>query len=1399
MPKLYKDYFNIDPAYYAAVTAGLIEAGKVDWRKFYPHSTFVDLLQTTYRVLSGAAHRSIWVEGAYGTGKSHAALTIKSLIDASEEEVRAYFDEYNLSRDLRDKFIALKSGSRYLTVYREGTASIDTDTDLILAVQQSILGAMKKQGIENHGDASMKDAFLRWLERPGSRAYFNELIAQEQYTRYFSRLDADGVAALLRDGADGEVEAMMGHVMTVLKDAGSYGLFTDVNDMADWIKSVIHENQLSGVIFVWDEFSEFVRNHPLGLTGFQTLAQISEVEPFYFIIVAHESQSLFADRSSASKILERFERPVRIELPNNMAYKLMAQAMKKTDDPVLGREWQRDAGDLNDTLTEARSRISGSTRRAGTGNEISDPDLRGIVPMHPYAAYVLKNIAVVFAANQRSMFDFIISNDMEDAKGFKWYINTYGPESEDNLLTTDMLWDFFCANGMSGMNDSVRGILENYRAMQADKLFPDEQRVVKVLLLLEAISLRIADDMLAPTDENLELAFMGTEWNRGKAIAIARGLVDKKLIFTKPVAGGKFEYVVAGRSTDIDMKPYFDKAKEQTNTQNLISLAGLMEAVQIPAALKQRYVLEACGHTSFTQRYGVLSGTSKPERFKGLVTFAMDDNEAQQVNQVIRRNMNLPRNELIVIETLTPMGADLYGQYINNLAFSLYHTGKDRAQAEHYQQQAKNVLTTWKGKIESGAFMLYDPQHPNGQRKANLQDLQEALRALNHQRYYYGLEQYALNATMYSMYQLANGAGCGIMETLSGAYRNTNKNLSFEHALEGAWKVPEYWKDPAKQHLPIVQIKKRVDEIVMTGFDGPASEVCMADIVTELEKAPFGFMPSSVAALVLGFVLKEYTTGDYFWSNHSLDEPMTADKMKSMIGTELTQRVNPARNYKPEYIRAMNENQRAFLTGTARAFRIPAAQCASLDSTRDQVRIRMKGLSFPIWCVKHVLPGERPATPASVLERLIDDYTGIANTANAAQGNESTLAEDIGGLFRMNPAAADDLASLFTSEKCQAGMLAYLRTFRDGMLPALAQEIGDGGNYLEEVRRKFNAGDANWVWNIATAEEKISDVILEYQIILESNKSLGHNTSLRETVTGWNGRTNNIRISCEAAAQVTGDLGPFLWQLCYMKQSGGLQEQNKQKFYDLLLTQREAFDRFYGDQVPYFAQNAAPFLEDMSPEEIAEIYGELATGQFTKSKSEYYNYVDSYIRQYKENQGYRKLLKLWADKTQTRDPRDWSDKYATPIMCMFDDSERPAVRGLFSTLNNARPNAEDVDKAAAMLERADFFDRLADPEARDRCFRERVVGDYSVLLTDLNAVRERLRTLRDPAYYWFDNSTVRNSIKSMFDKEYTLRGQDKALQTVESMSVEELRRYLREQIRDNPSFGIQILNSRGNV
>ena len=1089
--KIYKEYFDIDPKYYAAVTADLIKQGKVSWKNFYPHETFVKLLEKTHTVLSGKDPRSLWVEGAYGTGKSHAALTVKSLLEASDDEVRAYFEDYGLSNDLCQKLITDKNSGKLITVHRIGSGSIRSDQDLILAVQDSIMSALSENGLENHGEASLKEATLKWLEKDANRDYFNALIHEDEYAWAFGGEDVTTIIKKLND--NNEVQKTMCNIFKVAEDNGITALRLDVQGMANWIKEIIAKNNISAILFVWDEFTEFFQNNPNSLTGFQTLAEISLSHPFYFMIVSHESRSLFVNADTAKKILDRFVPPVKIELPENMAFRLMAQAMKKTSDSVLANEWSEYAQELNDQLTSVRNTIESSAKRESTMGQktvISDTELQSIVPIHPYAALLLKHLSVAFSSNQRSMFDFIISNDMTDAKGFKWFINTYGPLDNQNLLTIDMLWDFFNGKGQNGLNDDVRVILDSYNLLQSDKLTPDEQRVFKTVLLLQAISQRISGvELLRPNDMNVDLAFSGTDWSKGKGKSIAEKLCRDGLIFKKPVGGGKMEYTVANSTGDAAT---IEKKKQEiiaeTKTQNLIVNADLLTAIQLPASIKGRFEMEGVAIGNFAVAVSKASQSIKPNRFKTLVSFAMDDREAGQIKDFTIKAANDSEENMVFIECLTTMGQDLIEQYIENMAYSRYYAQNDKARATNFEKQAIRCLNEWKQKISAGAFMLYTSDNRSGVRLAGLQALQDELKAVEHKKYYYGLSQYSVIDNMFAKGPLAQGAECGINQTLAGTFKSSNEKNSLANALTGAWGIDEYWKDPSKKSLTIVRIKNKVEEVVQQGFSNAAGRVSILSIFEALEDAPYGFIPSNIAAFVMGFVLKEYAVSDYFWSNSSNSESMSVDKMKQMIANALNQKVTPNRNYKEEYIVEMSSEQKAFLNCTAKVFNISNAQCGSIESARDQIRSRMKQLTFPIWCVKSLLATENLSSSIEDISEVIDCYCGIANTANSTKSSESDLADAIGRKINENPNIVDDLTKLITNEKCKAGMLVYIRNYRSGLLETLALEVDDNGAYIDQVKQKFNADAANWVWNSETADEKIDDVILEYQIIVESNK-----------------------------------------------------------------------------------------------------------------------------------------------------------------------------------------------------------------------------------------------------------------------------------------------------------------------
>lgn len=1391
--KLYKDYFKIDPKYFPQVTEALIKQGKVSWKNYFANDSFIQVMKQTCDMVNGLNERSIFTWGPYGSGKSHLLLTLISMLRAKDEEITEYFREQKLSNDLLNKFITMKNSGKIITIHRIGSSDVKTETDLVLAVQQSIMKALEENGIENQGSASMKDSFLAFIADPVNRNYFDNVIKKEEYIAEFQGLNVDIIEEIINGDDEKVAEEMLRKVMNVMTSIGQYGILKDTNAMSAWIKDIIEKNDIKAIIFAWDEFSEFMTSHPMGLTGFQTLLEISLSSPFYFIIVTHEAEKVFADSSAAKKFLDRFQKPIEISLPENTAFKLLHQAMKLTDDPVPLNDWNNGIlPSLNGRLSDVRKSILGF-QRAGKSkkSDFSDEDLQSVAPIHPYAALILRQIASMFNSNQRSMFDFVI-NESENTRGFKWFINNHGPmDKMENILTVDLLWDFFAGKQINGLADDVRSIFMSYDGLKPDSLLPEEKKVLKTILILQAVSVRISnDELLSPSAETLDLSFRGTDWSINKAISIAKGLQEKGLIFEKPMANGKKEYCVANGNVGDGIKKHKEAAITETTTTNLITLAGLADSVTIPKPVEMRYIPVHTSDSGFNAALTTQQRHNYPERFKIIITFAMNDTEAQQVKNRILKTVSMPNNDIIFIETLTPMGKDLYDQYIDALAFTKYYSTKDKnGQGKHYHDQADSVLRQWQQNITNGAFCIYTSSNPNGERKANLSDLQDTLKKYAFHVYPVCLEQYALNGTLYGAFNLSQGAELGIKRETKSAYDKRTKD-----ALADVWSVDEYWKDTSKQSLVIVKVKNRIEEIIDKEFEKNNGEACIMTIFEELEKPPYGFMPNAIASFVLGFCLKEYATANYFWSNHSNTETMTVDKMKSMIANALGEKTNPAKNYKNEYIVTMTSKVKCFLSGSSTVFVIPASMCTSIPDTRNQIRIKMKEFQFPVWCVKYLLDKEQYDSPRKTIEEVIDCYTGIANTANSSQDSENKLAERVGEIFEESSSVIEDLKKLITNNKCREGMIAYIEQYQNGELKQLAAEINDNGAYIDEVKKKFSAGDGNWVWSTETADEKISDVILEYKIIRESNKSLSACTSLQETIIEWNRRTNNIKMPCEAVAKQVGDLGVFLWELSAIKRNGTIAEQNKKKFYELLVQQRDAFDAFYKDQVPYFKADANSLLTDLNDSEIAELYNSLPSGQFTKGKTEYYNYIQSRIEEFIQSQWKKKMQTLWLEKTGTKDPIEWSDKYDTPILCMVQENLRSYARKMFDIIKSANPSEDDAKEAIEFMNQADFYDRLRDSTERDHLFMELIVGSNAVLLKDINDIRSKLRTkLHESPYYWLGSTEVQKLLQSMVDKEYKLRGSEMASQIIDRMDTAQLREYLKRRIDEDAEFGIQIL------
>lgn len=1394
MAEKYCDYFNIDPDYFPQVNEAIINKEPDLWKKFYPHESFVGLIRDTISVVTRKQKVSIWVEGAYGTGKSHAVLTLKKLLDASQEETKEYFEKYSdqLSNDLYNQFSQIKSGDRILTVHRYGSSNVKNDNSLVFAIQDSIAEALKDGGFNGTGQNSLRDSTVDWLSDAANKAYFNTLITT-QYEDLFGGDTTDEVINKLNSYSGASLQELMGKIMKVAEERQFKALSLDPDRLTVWINSVIKENNLKAIVFIWDEFTEYFRNNMRNLTGFQKLVDLSGSAPFYFIIVTHDVDNIFKENDKDfGKIKGRFIDPIcRITLPDTMAFRLLGAAMEKKNDPVIRKEWDETVDDLYERTHDSRMLIKTKAR-------ISDKELQSILPIHPYTALLLKDISAAFGSNQRSMFDFIKNDRGDEIKGFQWYIKNYGPYNENPLLTIDMLWDFFYENGKELLTPDIRAILDCYPRAASQKLSLDETRVLKAVLLLQAISQRTNNtvELYVPNDKNLDNAFEGSNFGTTEASRIAQKLVRDQILFQKPLGGGKTCYSALTAITDTSAVEKLKPEIRNRSTTSLVEVGQVNTAIQLDGAMKLRYTMKNCCASDLKRCANDLRGTVQGNKLGLLVAYSRDEAESAQLYKSIKDIVTDSSYDIVIVDTsLSPLGNELYERYVDAMANSQYQRNKDNQQANQYEKLAAEALKEWRKNISDGEFMVYTNDKPDGERVPDMKTLFSRLRSIARSHFPSGLETgTAVTETMWQSSSLAAGVECGATGSLSGLYRSSNSQTNLLNYIGcDVYSTPKYWEE--KPTLLISKVKKVVESTISQSFKAEG-RVAISKIYDSLTVEPFGFMPCNLTAFVMGVVLKEYADPAFSWTDGMTNEPMSLAKLKDMVSDIIKHNMTPIARYKEKYIVTMTPEEREFNSVSAKVFGIDPSVCSSIEATRNKIRTKLKGLSFPIWCIKSIIPKLTLNTDSKIISELIDLFCGVANSNNIGQGRtENDIALQIGKICLENKSAEDDLKSIVNQERCTEGMKAYVNRFDEGELVLLADEIDDCGRYIVRLKKKFDADAANWVWNIDTANQKIREVILEYKIIAASNKYLPKNIDFDGAIKEWIDKCKNIKISYLYAKNSWEDVSPLVQTLYDLVKLGQLPEAKRADFLEQIYTHGESFMSLYNDPIPLFRKVCSYILAQYTEDDVREIYKSLPNGLFTAEKQEYQNTIQQKANEYASTQGSIKLKKLWKEKTNTESPREWSQKYTMPIFCMVPDSEYEKSKSLFGILNSRRPSEPStIENAISYLEQAVYINDLNNEASRDKAFKEKIIKNYSVLLENIDEVKKHLRSVitSDP-YDWLGISSIDRALKEMAEYKYNESGCDKALEKIDDMDVADVKKYLKELIRSNMTVGMEII------
>lgn len=1381
----YCEYFDVNEKYFPCIDESAINSGAA-WDTTYPHQTFIDLLNRTEKMLSGNTNRSIWIHGAYGTGKSQCAYTLKKLLEVPETEVRNYWNKFEpLKKNpvLLEKLVGHKAQG-IVTAYRYASGSISTPQQLFFAVQESIKKALDVHEVSYKGENSLKESAISWLEDPIHNQFIDALLQKPKWMSTFSQSSADEIINTLKKSSD--VSSLMDDIFSLAAEEGITALNLSADSLRKWIIDIIDKNNIK-LVLIWDEFSDYFRQNSTSLGEFQKIVSICQEKPFYFVIVTHPLSSLAKEYDSSDKtnpwsvVQQRFDK-VEITLPDNIAFELIGHAFSVK--PAAKANWKQMTEDLNSYVTNARKAVIKAAN-------INDQNvMRDILPIHPIAALVLKNIASAFQSNQRSMFDFIKTPKDMDVNAFQWFIQNTSPLSDRPFLTVDMLWDFFYEKGKDYLSSDIRLILDTFP--QQTQLNDKEKIVLMTVLIMQSIDQRLggALPILKPTDQNLSYAFEGdTGELENSCKSIAKALVNKGILIENPIANGKKVYsaaVLAGDGAKIEAFKKEIREKQGTTAKLVSEGAAVATALSLPPALKLRYALEldsgklpVVTMSNFKKVMDVLKSKDVDWHFYAVLALAKTDEEAQSFRTLIKKTIADPvyKNIAVIDALSTPLGLEAFEQYVDYSAMSMYYSGNNGQQSKENAKKAKDVLERdWKDRIHDGQFIVFTYANQDGEKAAGAGAVHTIMQTIVLKRFKHvqdftkGLSETQLKLT--TPKPVAK-YGMGVME-IKGLISGCEKSV-----LGKFWSKNEYWKDEELAGEHIVIIKKSVDKMIDDAFNS-SGKISIGEIYDYLETT-YGFSVCNLSAFITGFLLKEYSSEPY----RSMDaeghrDSMTPDKLSEMIGNYI------GKNPKATYIVNLTPEEKAFYELTENAWNITANTCSSPQQAGTLVLAKMRDLSYPVWCLEDM-------DTAGVFD-LVKLYIKLVQS----KGDKAhDVANEIGKIAIQRPSSAQNLKAILTLDNCKKGMHIFLERFENGKILNVAKEINAEDSVLSDIKKLFNV-QYSALWIGSTGEDEIRKLITEYEVVKSTNIFLNVTVRSKEAAfKAWRETLKFIGFSCESIRAKKPALDKFFYNLLRIANYEDMLPDNMKSFLDEMTNHNAEIRNVLGNTLAVFIDIYAPYLEGFTDTECEEIKNSITSEMFTISSTASNAIVKKAAEDYRKNQVKSQLYKLWSDKSGgSKNPRVWSEKYRTPILCCVNASLYAEAKKAFATLNSSTQSEADIKEALAFIKEADFFDEIASTDYRDKCFAKRIIGDYTSLISDIDAVRDTLESTGISAYEWNDNPTIMSKVSSMAAAEYNAGGSDKVVDIIEGMNDAELKKWLTDIVRKDMGLGVKIIINR---
>lgn len=680
------------------------------WRVFIANEQFNDILR---KVISSVfnndtnVHKSFWIEGTYGTGKSHAAAVIKHILCDEVSEIAEYVNEeyaapkYNV---LRQSIFDLRTKKRLFPVTLYGQNKIAHKDDLSLQVQGEIKRALVKAGI----DIDVKTDYDNYVAHiQNNRAMWDLILNQNPKLSSYTPTTDKLIANL-----QAQDSGTLSKVKDVLRDSG-IDIRLDSEKLSSWFFEV--QNKLAqstpydGLLVIWDEFTDVMTSDigPSLLVDLQRLADetMNAENNSYLFFISHPSALNSLKAEERDKTKGRY-----IYMKYNMepvsAFKIMSRKFK-----LVGTE--DDLRVISNSFYDKCAPILSTFTKDSVNPAETIADIRNLFPVHPATANLATYYAREAGSSSRSVFQFLGEND-----AVKAFLEDENKFMNKDTITADYLWDYV----VSEFNDNVAkfgAVTERFNSYKLRVEHQGEQQhaaylpVFKSILLLNALNNIANNESVTPSEENIKNLYVGTpveyqldeilNWlNENSIIQKAPGglfLIQFSALPPKEIEDIKQNLVLTDFKTTAQVINFGTVAKEEFEK----SLANVARPFSF-----QFYSTEVNEYTLLNKIENGRKQAKDYELFFAMMV-ARNADELNTLKDIAQRSSADERfstTTFIVFETtFTNTNYQRFIEYQANAKCAQQHGFADQQQS--HSKCASDMLKEWIKEIRRGVFLTY--------------------------------------------------------------------------------------------------------------------------------------------------------------------------------------------------------------------------------------------------------------------------------------------------------------------------------------------------------------------------------------------------------------------------------------------------------------------------------------------------------------------------------------------------------------------------------------------------------------------------------------------------------------------------------------------------------------------